>query len=119
VAVVVARERVGSLEALFAAVDAQTRPAGELVVVDTDATPEVRALLERVEAGGARIVRLGENGGSGRERGSRLLLRAQPPLSGLFRDEGLATVEGLARREWERDRGRPNGSAQDLLFEKR
>lgn len=30
-----------------------------------------------------------------------------------------ATVEGLARREWERDRGRPNGSAQYLLFEKR
>jgi ubiquinone/menaquinone biosynthesis C-methylase UbiE len=28
-------------------------------------------------------------------------------------------VEGLARREWERDRGRPNGSAQYLLFEKR
>jgi SAM-dependent methyltransferase len=30
-----------------------------------------------------------------------------------------ATVEGLARREWERDRERPNGSAQYLLFEKR
>jgi glycosyltransferase involved in cell wall biosynthesis len=63
-AVVVARERVASLEELFAALDAQTRPPDELVVVDSDATPEVRALLERVEAGGARIVRLGENGGS-------------------------------------------------------
>jgi SAM-dependent methyltransferase len=30
-----------------------------------------------------------------------------------------AAVEGLARREWERERERPNGSAQYLLFEKR
>ena len=63
-AVVVARERVASLEALFTALDAQTRPPDELVVVDSDATPEVRALLDGVEAGGARIVRLGENRGS-------------------------------------------------------
>ena len=63
-AVVVVRERVASLEELFAALDAQTRPPDELVVVDSDATPEVRAVLERAEARGARIVRLGENGGS-------------------------------------------------------
>jgi rhamnopyranosyl-N-acetylglucosaminyl-diphospho-decaprenol beta-1,3/1,4-galactofuranosyltransferase len=63
-AVVVARERVASLEAMFAALGAQTRPPDELVVVDSDATPEVRALLQRVEAPRASIVRLGENGGS-------------------------------------------------------
>jgi hypothetical protein len=37
-AVVVARERVASLEEQFTALDAQTRPPDELVVVDSDAT---------------------------------------------------------------------------------
>lgn len=52
---------MASLEELFAALTAQTRPPDELVVVDSDATPEVRALLERIDA---RVIRLGHNGGS-------------------------------------------------------
>ena len=155
-AVVVAREHVASLEALFAALDAQTRMPDELVAVDTDATPETRVLLERVEAGGTRIVRLGENGGGagGFAAGMNLVghygrstlawtldddaIPARDCLELLSTGSGAerlraatmlpakvvllpvgATVEVLARRERERDRGRPNGSAQYLLFEKR
>jgi GT2 family glycosyltransferase len=155
-AVVAAHDRVASLETLFAALDEQTRRPDELVVLDSDATPEVRALLERVEAAGARIVRLGENGGSaggfaagmnavGRDGRSTLAwtlhddaIPARDCLELLSTGSGAerlrvatmlaakivsvpvgATVEGLARREWKRDRARPNDSAQYLLFEKR
>lgn len=106
-AVVVVHYRVASPETLLAVPDEQTRRPDELSVVDSDATLEVRALLERAEAAGVRIVRLGRNSGSADGFAAG--------MNAVRRDR----VEDLAWPEQERDRGRPNGSAQYPLLEKR
>ena len=106
--VVVARERVasngGSAGGFAAGMNLVGRDGRSTLAwtLDDDAIP-ARDCLELLSTG------------SGAER-----LRAATMLPAKVVSLPVGTtVEGLARRERERDRGRPNGSAQYLLLEKR
>lgn len=64
-AVVVANARVSSLEEVLTALREQTRPPDSVLIVDSQATPEVRALLDLAGAADdVGVLVLGRNGGS-------------------------------------------------------
>jgi rhamnopyranosyl-N-acetylglucosaminyl-diphospho-decaprenol beta-1,3/1,4-galactofuranosyltransferase len=66
VGVVLAHSRAAELDRVLQALADQTRPPDHVFVVDSDATPEVREVIERWRAADDRIevVDLGRNGGS-------------------------------------------------------
>jgi glycosyltransferase involved in cell wall biosynthesis len=96
-AVVVARERVESLEELFRALEHQTRPPDSVLIVDSDATPQVKALLERRAQLGDTVVALGRNGGSagGFAAGMRAAVDAGAELVWTLDDDAIPSRDCL------------------------
>jgi rhamnopyranosyl-N-acetylglucosaminyl-diphospho-decaprenol beta-1,3/1,4-galactofuranosyltransferase len=102
VAVVVAHGRAQSLDRLFATLRDQTRPPDGVVVVDSDAQPEVREVVERWRSADDRIeVRvLGRNGGSAGSFAAGLeavLERPEATWIAAFDDDAIPAPDCLER----------------------
>jgi rhamnopyranosyl-N-acetylglucosaminyl-diphospho-decaprenol beta-1,3/1,4-galactofuranosyltransferase len=78
IAVAVAHARAESLERLLTALTGQTRPPDRILIVDSDAQPDVKEVLDRWRAGGGVDVHiLGHNGGSAGGFAAGLLAAAE------------------------------------------
>lgn len=100
VGVVLAHSRAAELDRVLRALADQTRPPDHVIVVDSDAQPDVRAVIERWRAEDERIevVALGRNGGSAGGFAAGLNAAAKRPGTrwiAAFDDDAIPALDAI------------------------